>query len=47
MILHNLDAANIVQQAFPEMHPSKITGDVLRLKNDEFVKSLNFDLYSL
>ena len=34
MILRNFDAANIVQQAFPKMHPSKITGDVLRLKND-------------
>ncbi len=31
MILRNFDAANIIQQAFPEMSPSKITRDVLRL----------------
>ncbi len=34
------DAANIVQQAFPEMPSSKITKDVLRLINDMSRKNL-------
>ena len=34
------DAANIVQQAFPEMPPSKITRDVLRVINDMSKKNL-------
>jgi len=40
MILCNFDAANIVQQAFPEMSPSKITRDVLRLIDDMSNKNL-------
>ena len=40
MILRNFDAANIVQQAFPEMSPSKITRDVLRLLYDMSKKNL-------
>ena len=40
MILRNFDAANIVQQAFPEMSPSKITRDVIRLINDMSNKNL-------
>ncbi len=43
MILHNFDAANIVQHDFPEMSPSKITRDVLRLKNDMRKKNLVLD----
>jgi hypothetical protein len=31
MILRNFDAANIVQQTYPEMSPSKIPMDVLKL----------------
>ena len=34
------DAADIVQQAFPEMPPSKITRDVLRLIDDMSKKNL-------
>jgi hypothetical protein len=34
------DAPNIVQQAFPEMPPSKITRDVIRLINDMSNKNL-------
>jgi hypothetical protein len=34
------DAANIVHQDFPEMSPSKITRDVLRLINDMSKKNL-------
>ena len=40
MILRNFDAANIVQQAFSEMSPSKITRDVLRLIDDISNKNL-------
>ena len=40
MILHNFDAANVVQQIFPEMSPSKISRDVIRLKNDMSKKNL-------
>jgi len=34
------DAANIVQHAFPEMSPSKITRNVLRLIDDMSKKNL-------
>jgi hypothetical protein len=43
MIFRNFDAANVVQQAFPEMSPSKITRDVLRLINDMSKKNLVLD----
>jgi hypothetical protein len=40
MMISVFDAANIVHQDFPEMSPSKITTDVLRLINDMSKKNL-------
>jgi len=34
------DAANIVQQAFPDLPPDEIAGDVLRLISDMSKKNL-------